>query len=418
MLVSLRRFPARPNKLSTVGCRLLAFFSLSSPSSMPSKSQIFINYRRDDSQESTVFLSQLLALRYPGKVFFDRDTIQPGRKYLTDIRASLSECGVVIAVIGERWLTLKNSAGELRLHDPEDILRLELKVAIDAGIPIIPVLVGHSHMPTSKDLPEDIRPLAEYQATRIYFDDVSTGVQRLCNSIDARLVEHPRPQPIPLVPVHPDTSPQLVSSATPSPAMPEGQRTRRSSNSARNTPLMVIGAICLVVGLVLAARAYLRARNVDQEQSYVFDTTLGDVMPGVREPTWSRALLGKSSEYPNGLMWTKKTYGELSEEDKRDSLSHLGHAWQAVEWLNKQNYGSYSDWRLPTIEELQTICGSSAVRDIYRPIFQNELSSLYWGSDHGRSATISCYNGEVQYPLEMGGDNPTVRAVRGKFEHK
>lgn len=455
------------------------------------KSQIFINYRRDDTQESTVFLSQLLAMRYPGQVFFDRDTIQPGRKYLTDIHTSLQECGVVIAVIGERWLTLQNAAGEPRLHDPQDILRLELKVAIERGIPIIPLLVGNSRMPTSKDLPEDIRALAEFQATRIYFDDVSTGLDRLCKAIDNRLAEHRRPAPIPspstlaiqetpsLVtasaavpsppatqvnsdskavetprtdatqPVFPATPPSSVEIASPAdlspvttlpppdetaPALPalslpshhppprsEPHRTFIPFLRAHRRVFILAAIAFFIVYFASAIGSLLQSRSSDQRLVYVRTHSSNFVVPGTHDASWALGLFGASTDYSNGLQWAREDFSELS---KSTPVNSLADAWHAVETYNRIAYGSYTDWRLPTSMELNSLCGTRGSRSFHYLLLWDSYHVSYWTSDVPMTAIVNCKDGNVlRIPEESSylGDTSdpssilTVRPVRGSL---
>ena len=44
-------------------------------------------------------------------------------------------------VIGEKWLTIKDKKGKLRLQDPEDALRTEIEIALQQKIPVIPLFV-------------------------------------------------------------------------------------------------------------------------------------------------------------------------------------------------------------------------------------------------------------------------------------
>ena len=111
------------------------------------QSKIFLNYRRKDSEQYVFGLGLLLDQRFPGQVFWDRDTLKPGMKYRTEIESTLRECAVVVAVIGEQWATMKDEAGTRRIDIPNDVLRLELKIALERDIPVIPVLVGNAAMP-------------------------------------------------------------------------------------------------------------------------------------------------------------------------------------------------------------------------------------------------------------------------------
>lgn len=82
----------------------------------------------------------------------------------------------------------------------------------------------------------------------------------------------------------------------------------------------------------------------------------------------------------SGLMWTQK-----------DSFVDLGHS---VNWHDANNYvsnlttGGYSDWRLPTILELQTIYEPAKTnKDLYGgrlkldPIFAQSGTYNFWSSE-------------------------------------
>ena len=43
-------------------------------------------------------------------------------------------------------------------------------------------------------------------------------------------------------------------------------------------------------------------------------------------------------------------------------------------------YGTYTDWRLPTAKELDTLCGTSARRVLFKNSFSSSKST-YWTSD-------------------------------------
>lgn len=153
------------------------------------QSKIFLNYRRKDSEQYVFGLGLLLDQRYPGQVFWDRDTLKPGMKYRTEIEHTLRECAVVVAVIGEQWSSMKDEAGTRRIDIPNDVLRLELKIALERDIPVIPVLVGSAAMPESKDLPEELQMLTDWQAMRLSLDDAKGSVARLFAVIEGILEE-------------------------------------------------------------------------------------------------------------------------------------------------------------------------------------------------------------------------------------
>jgi hypothetical protein len=68
--------------------------------------QIFISYRREDTEGYTGRLYDRLHEQFPqNKIFMDVDSIEPGVDFVRAIEESVSSCDVLVAVIGKRWLT-------------------------------------------------------------------------------------------------------------------------------------------------------------------------------------------------------------------------------------------------------------------------------------------------------------------------
>jgi hypothetical protein len=127
-------------------------------------SRIFISYRRGDSGDHARQLYQNLSSHFgKDKVGFDLE-FEPGVNYLEAIRQAVGGCDVLIVVIGEQWLRAADSAGRRRLDKEDDLVRLEIKTALDRGIRVIPVLVEGAEMPGRLDLPEALDGLALLQA--------------------------------------------------------------------------------------------------------------------------------------------------------------------------------------------------------------------------------------------------------------
>jgi len=128
-------------------------------------SGVFISYRRDDSGGYAGRLFDVLAARFGhDQTFMDLDDIHGGDNFAAVIDEKVGQCSVLLALIGERWLTLKGADGVRRLDAPGDFVRLEIVKALERGVRVIPVLVGGAAMPGEADLPGALRPLAVHQA--------------------------------------------------------------------------------------------------------------------------------------------------------------------------------------------------------------------------------------------------------------
>ena len=130
---------------------------------------IFVSYRRQDSQSAAGRLSDHLRDHLDGvPIFRDVETIEPGVDFVDAIDRALRACGVVLAVIGPRWVDAANAQNQRRLDDPNDYTRLEIATALKRdGVRVIPVLVDGAEMPTTEQLPDDLQALARRNATEL-----------------------------------------------------------------------------------------------------------------------------------------------------------------------------------------------------------------------------------------------------------
>lgn len=132
---------------------------------------IFISYRRNDSPGFAGRLAEALDTAFGAEnVFRDIDDIRPGDDFVKAIHHRLQAVDVVLAVIGPDWLGASQD-GRRRLDDPDDFVRIEIQLALAAGKPVWPVLIGGAVMPLHNELPEPLRALALRQATVL--DDAS-----------------------------------------------------------------------------------------------------------------------------------------------------------------------------------------------------------------------------------------------------
>jgi hypothetical protein len=83
-------------------------------------------------------------------------------------------------IIGPAWLEATHN-GRRRLDDPADFVRIEVELALKAGIEVIPVLVDGARMPGEKDLPKSISALAKLNAQELPWQ---FGVAKLGQRID------------------------------------------------------------------------------------------------------------------------------------------------------------------------------------------------------------------------------------------
>ena len=147
--------------------------------------QIFISYRRDDAAYVTGHINDLLRKEFGAEsVFTDVDNIALGVDFRKVLDASVSQCQVFLAVIGDHWLSVRDQEGQLRLEDPADFVRIEIESALKRNIPIIPLLVGRAQMPKAEELPESLRDLAFRNGTPIRpAPDFNADMDRLIRNL-------------------------------------------------------------------------------------------------------------------------------------------------------------------------------------------------------------------------------------------
>ena len=130
--------------------------------------RIFINYRRDDTQGVAGRLFDHLALEYSrSELFMDVDAMKPGLDFIKQLDAQVSQCHVLLAMIGPHWVDARDAAGKRRLDNDKDSVRIELASALRRDIAVIPVLVEGTPMPPEDSLPDDLKPLARRHALEL-----------------------------------------------------------------------------------------------------------------------------------------------------------------------------------------------------------------------------------------------------------
>jgi TIR domain len=143
-----------------------------------------VNYRRSDSGGEAGRLFDDLTSRFsPESVFMDVSAIEPGRDFRKAIDQSVATCSVLLAMIGQEWLDLRDAQGARRLDDTNDFVRMELVSALRRDIPVIPVLVRGAKMPNAEQLPDDLKELAYRNAVELTHARWKSDVQVLLRAL-------------------------------------------------------------------------------------------------------------------------------------------------------------------------------------------------------------------------------------------
>jgi sugar lactone lactonase YvrE len=147
--------------------------------------KIFISYRRDDDPGFAQALYMRLEQEFAGEdLFMDVEGhIQPGDDFVKVLNEQVVCCDVLLAIIGEGWISAKDADGNRRLDKPEDFVRIEVGSALQLGKRVIPVLVNQAEMPRADELPQPLKPLARRNAVAIRPTRFKADSQGLINAL-------------------------------------------------------------------------------------------------------------------------------------------------------------------------------------------------------------------------------------------
>jgi hypothetical protein len=150
---------------------------------------IFISYRRTDSADIVGRIYDRLVQQLGrNSIFKDVDSIPLGIDFKSYLDKTISECNVLLAVIGDRWLETTDATGKRRLEDPDDFVRIEIASALEQGIPVIPLLVRGARMPEEEDLPTELKQLVYRNGIPIRPDpDFHRDMDRLISALEEYL---------------------------------------------------------------------------------------------------------------------------------------------------------------------------------------------------------------------------------------
>jgi hypothetical protein len=227
------------------------------PPSAPGR--IFISYRREETAYPAGWLYDRLADHYGGgQVFKDVDSIQLGDDFVEVITRAVGSCDVLLALIGDEWLTITDEHGRRRLDDPDDFVRLEIEAALSRNVRVIPILVGRARMPRAEELPDSLAKLVRRQALELHPARFDFDTGRLLKVLDGALAEVRAAQ---AEPSPTQSAPQLAAATPPAappasrPGAPPGERPRRRSTRARVLAGAAVAVVLIAVVAVIVANS-------------------------------------------------------------------------------------------------------------------------------------------------------------------
>jgi len=176
---------------------------------------IFISYRRKDTEGEASRLTEDLRDGLDVQIFRDVENIAPGEDFVIALERALTDCAVMLVMIGPTWLETRAADGTRRLDDPTDWTRLEIAAGLHRDVRVIPITCRGAELPGAAVLPEDIALLARRQAFEIdnnrWRYDVEQLMERLTQIPGIRrkktITPTPAPVPTPAPPAPPAKSP-------------------------------------------------------------------------------------------------------------------------------------------------------------------------------------------------------------------
>ena len=161
---------------------------------------VFINYRTNDEEASATLIDRELSLRFGSeKIFRASKSIGPGERFESALLSAVRRSGVLVAIIGTRWLTATDRQGGRALNSRSDWTRREIVEAFRCHIPVVPVLVGKAQRIEPSDLPTALADLASCQYRRLDHRNVTADLTRLADDL-AKLVPELASTPRPVKP--------------------------------------------------------------------------------------------------------------------------------------------------------------------------------------------------------------------------
>lgn len=148
--------------------------------------EIFISYRRSDAGWAGRIYDRLEKEFQSEGVFMDVESIPAGHVFDTVIKKQAENSRVMLAIVGEHWIT---EDGSRRLSSNDDYVRRELEIGLRKKGRIIPILIEHAPFLGADQLPETLRELASLQALRITHKGFRSDADQIIEVTKNRLEE-------------------------------------------------------------------------------------------------------------------------------------------------------------------------------------------------------------------------------------
>jgi len=146
--------------------------------------RVFISYRREDTASAAgrVYDRLCVLLKKPN-VFFDVGAIKGGEDFEKSIASAIDSSGAALIFIGDKWLAPVQPTNLVRIWEPGDYVRAEVRSALARPILVLPVLVAGAQMPKPEQLPEDVRAITTKNALPLRHESFDDDTQNIVAAV-------------------------------------------------------------------------------------------------------------------------------------------------------------------------------------------------------------------------------------------
>lgn len=148
--------------------------------------KIFISYRRQDSSHSVGRLYDRLQREFGRDVFMDIESIRPGENFGETIESRIKECDAFLVCIGPQWAAAADESGFRRIDSREDWVRREIEIALRQNVPVVPILLNDTAMPSQVDLPASLQGLTRINSLPLRHEAFHRDLNRLIDLLKMR----------------------------------------------------------------------------------------------------------------------------------------------------------------------------------------------------------------------------------------
>jgi hypothetical protein len=187
--------------------------------------RVFISYRNAETWGAAYLRDRLADSFGAGNVFLSQHDLQPGMKWLEEIKLRRASCNVLLSLIGPQWVPIMTKRRQAANTEPaKDYVRFEIEYALkpNSEIHLIPVLMGDVRALKSEELPRSLQALAKIEAAQVrpkrLEDDVAALIRRL-ETIAREQSEQPEPAQKPIT--KPARGPEVVPAPTSGASSPD-----------------------------------------------------------------------------------------------------------------------------------------------------------------------------------------------------